>query len=195
VEVPHWDWPSSKWKHNRSTVGHLIHWSYAWLIATRLVQEMDLPPDKRKRNRKAVPIFGRLNRGELTISGLDRDYFQAMMRPACCAHCGAREQLTNDHLIPRSRGGDHVSENVVLACRTCNSSRRDTDLMHWYRQRRRFPTLSLMRHHLKLCRNVARDMNLLHISSDAAVSQGLPYDPSALPEKFPPLEELRMDWS
>jgi 5-methylcytosine-specific restriction endonuclease McrA len=38
-----------------------------------------------------------------------------------CQYCGHRGgDLTIDHVIPRSRGGLHVWENVVSACRPCN---------------------------------------------------------------------------
>lgn len=36
------------------------------------------------------------------------------------------EELTIDHLIPRSKGGSNSLENLRLACRSCNSSRRDS---------------------------------------------------------------------
>ena len=37
-----------------------------------------------------------------------------------CQYCGARDDLTFDHLIPRSRGGRTSWENVVAACGPCN---------------------------------------------------------------------------
>jgi 5-methylcytosine-specific restriction endonuclease McrA len=38
-----------------------------------------------------------------------------------CQYCGKQShQLTLDHVIPRYRGGEHVWENVVSACITCN---------------------------------------------------------------------------
>jgi len=37
-----------------------------------------------------------------------------------CQYCGTREELTFDHLIPRSRGGQTTWENVVTACAPCN---------------------------------------------------------------------------
>jgi 5-methylcytosine-specific restriction endonuclease McrA len=37
-----------------------------------------------------------------------------------CQYCGdGAENL--DHVVPRSRGGTHTWENVVAACRTCNT--------------------------------------------------------------------------
>ena len=41
-----------------------------------------------------------------------------------CQYCGgAAENL--DHVVPRSRGGLHVWENVVAACRHCNAKKED----------------------------------------------------------------------
>ena len=37
-----------------------------------------------------------------------------------CQYCGAPEELTFDHIIPRSRGGQTTWENVVAACSPCN---------------------------------------------------------------------------
>lgn len=37
-----------------------------------------------------------------------------------CQYCYSREDLTFDHLIPRSRGGQTTWENVVTACAPCN---------------------------------------------------------------------------
>lgn len=37
-----------------------------------------------------------------------------------CQYCGYTEDLTFDHLIPRSRGGRTTWDNVVTACAPCN---------------------------------------------------------------------------
>jgi 5-methylcytosine-specific restriction endonuclease McrA len=38
-----------------------------------------------------------------------------------CQYCGAdRPSLTVDHVIPRSRGGESVWENIVASCAPCN---------------------------------------------------------------------------
>ena len=38
-----------------------------------------------------------------------------------CQRCGATEDLTGDHIVPRSEGGRNVRENVQVLCRSCNS--------------------------------------------------------------------------
>jgi len=43
-----------------------------------------------------------------------------------CAYCGdSSARLTLDHVVPRSRGGDSVWENVVTACAACNLRKAD----------------------------------------------------------------------
>lgn len=41
-----------------------------------------------------------------------------------CQYCG-RTAENVDHVVPRSRGGPHVWENVVAACQRCNAHKRD----------------------------------------------------------------------
>jgi 5-methylcytosine-specific restriction endonuclease McrA len=41
-----------------------------------------------------------------------------------CQYCG-RNADSIDHVIPRSRGGEHVWDNVAAACRPCNLFKRD----------------------------------------------------------------------
>ena len=37
-----------------------------------------------------------------------------------CVYCGATDDLTFDHVVPRSRGGRTTWENIVTACAPCN---------------------------------------------------------------------------
>ena len=45
-----------------------------------------------------------------------------------CQYCGASAENI-DHVLPRSRGGQHIWENVVAACRPCNTRKEDR-LLH-----------------------------------------------------------------
>lgn len=41
-----------------------------------------------------------------------------------CVYCGRKMQrLTQDHIIPLSKGGTHTVQNVVPACLSCNSKK------------------------------------------------------------------------
>jgi 5-methylcytosine-specific restriction endonuclease McrA len=41
-----------------------------------------------------------------------------------CQYCGDVAESI-DHVVPRSKGGPHAWENVVAACKSCNSRKRD----------------------------------------------------------------------
>ena len=42
-----------------------------------------------------------------------------------CQYCGDRDDLTFDHVVPRSKGGITTWENVVAACSECNLRKAD----------------------------------------------------------------------
>lgn len=49
-----------------------------------------------------------------------------------CAYCGTRKaELTQEHVQPITRGGDHTEENIVPACRSCNCRKSDRTLLEW----------------------------------------------------------------
>lgn len=42
-----------------------------------------------------------------------------------CQYCGTEEDLTLDHVIPRSKGGKSSWDNLVTACKGCNAKKGD----------------------------------------------------------------------
>lgn len=75
--------------------------------------------------------FKKLRDGEITISGTMREWEREQEFPKTCVYCNSAKDLTTDHLIPRSRGGDDSSGNVVLACQPCNTSRGEKGVFEW----------------------------------------------------------------
>lgn len=51
-----------------------------------------------------------------------------------CVYCGATEKLSLDHVHPVSRGGDNSIDNLVTACRSCNSSKGAKDKEEWQKR-------------------------------------------------------------
>jgi len=49
-----------------------------------------------------------------------------------CAYCGSDENLTLDHIVPRSKGGVDNTKNVVCACHDCNQNKGHTPWEDWY---------------------------------------------------------------
>lgn len=71
-----------------------------------------------KHNRKAFRTRVQLNRKNI----MKRDGFT-------CMYCGDVNDLTIDHIIPKSKGGKTTWENLVTACNKCNNLK-DNKLYH-----------------------------------------------------------------
>jgi 5-methylcytosine-specific restriction endonuclease McrA len=62
----------------------------------------------------------------------DKDWKRLVNRfGGCCAYCGEKKILTLEHVVPISRGGRHSAGNIIPACFTCNSSKRDRFITEW----------------------------------------------------------------
>lgn len=49
-----------------------------------------------------------------------------------CAYCGAEKQLTQDHFVPLSSGGEYSANNIIPSCGSCNSSKLNKSFFEWY---------------------------------------------------------------
>ena len=64
-----------------------------------------------------------------------------------CAYCGTRgKPLQRDCVLAISRGGRYTLENVVPACRSCNTSKCNDEVTGWLRRKRLDERAFLLRH-------------------------------------------------
>lgn len=68
-------------------------------------------------------------RGILPLPSIAVDYLTEEFEGRC-AYCPAPATAW-DHVIPVSKGGDTTPLNIVPACKSCNSSKRDRDVWVW----------------------------------------------------------------
>ena len=106
------------------TVRDLLYWQYAKLIARSAGYD--------KNYGFIMERFKKLQSGDVNWSGSIREYIKERDVTGECIYCGSKTGLSVDHLIPRSRGGPESSDNAVMACKACNSSRRDKGIYEWY---------------------------------------------------------------
>jgi len=114
------------------TVRRLIYWHYAQLIAKAAGFEGNYG--------FVVSRYKKLESGEMNWSSSIRDYEKELEKGRVCVYCGASENLSTDHIIPKSRAGVDPriamlldsSDNCVSACRNCNSSKGERDIFEWY---------------------------------------------------------------
>jgi len=57
-----------------------------------------------------------------------------------CAYCGSENDLTLDHITPRSKGGRDRLTNMLCACRDCNISKGHQLWSDWYLNQSFFTT-------------------------------------------------------
>lgn len=50
-----------------------------------------------------------------------------------CFYCGESQELTMDHVLPRSRGGHKIIENLKAACKSCNNVEKGDMTIEEYR--------------------------------------------------------------
>ena len=82
----------------------------------------------RKRNKEALNAHTQNRRARMQRIGgrVTRAQWQAILQAYShrCAYCGVyMKHLTQDHVIPLSRGGQHLPDNIVPACKPCNLSK------------------------------------------------------------------------
>jgi 5-methylcytosine-specific restriction endonuclease McrA len=84
---------------------HSASSSIARPVVIRLVTYVRIPRDTHRRKITRRAVFARDN--------------------WTCQYCGARSQLTVDHVVPRSKGGGSTWENIVASCAPCNRRKGD----------------------------------------------------------------------
>lgn len=63
------------------------------------------------------------------------DLVRIRERDKACVYCGDNQNLCFDHISPVSKGGKSEFNNIVLACRKCNISKRNNDVFEWCENR------------------------------------------------------------
>jgi DNA-directed RNA polymerase subunit RPC12/RpoP len=140
------------------TIRDLIFWEYAKLISGSALGD-------RKNFGFVMSSFKKLQGGEMKWSEILREDLN--MDPGACAYCGSKEDLSIDHIVPKRECHFAEFHNIVKACKKCNSSKSDTDLIQWWGLERRYEMPRIvMGKYLKMlyicheCRNTLESSDL-----------------------------------
>ena len=174
------------------TVGDLLYWCYANLAMMATVLENAASRPGRQHYSIRARLYAGLRSGTMNVRGYLDDEKLKLTLPRHCWYCGSKEQLSADHIVPQARGGCHGGENLVYACRRCNSSKGSKDLLEWMHQRGQFPPLYLLRRYLKMAiehcrRHQLMDLSLANIDG---VKDSLPFALHMIPRRFPEASRL-----
>lgn len=172
------------------TVREHLAWSYANLACAHSAVESGA----KKYSRLNYMIRARLNKGLVSGKMSMRSTFDderiKYQYPKSCCYCGSEHKIHMDHLIPRINGGSDSADNLVWACRSCNSSKRDRDVLRWLHSKEMRPSILLLRRYLKLVARYCDENYLLDEPLTEVIKKDLPFDIMALPYKLDNLEGL-----
>ena len=142
------------------TIGDRLYWAYANLAMAHSAIDSKAAKYGTVHYVVRAKLYAGLRNGSMQIGALAADERLKMILPQACSYCGDGNFLAADHLIPRKRGGANSGENLVWACRTCNSSKGAKDALEWITQRDQFPPLLVLRRYLKLAVQLCVDFGL-----------------------------------
>lgn len=177
-------------KQKIETVRELIYLSYANLAMAHTAV------DKKQERYGAfnymirAKLFKGLKEGTMNMRTFFDDEKIKLQTGQICNYCGSSEKLALDHIFPQKFGGQDDAENLVFACRICNSSKGKKDLMEWMNFRGQFLPLIIIRRYLKLTYNYCNKYGLLEKKIEELKRMELPFKIDLLPTNYPNPNEL-----
>lgn len=174
-----------------TTIKSSLHWSYANLAMAHAAVSQKSSSYSTPHFMIRSKLFKGLSTGTMAIGSIVDDERLKMILPQTCSYCGSRTQkLSIDHLIPKALGGLDRAENLVWACRSCNSSKGSVDFMDWYNGKGVFPPLLLLRRYLKMAVYICEEAGVMDTLLNDAPQ--LPFSLQSIPHVFPKPNTLRL---
>jgi len=174
------------------TIREKIAWSYANLARAHAALEGGGTKYKKVHHVIRNKMYHGLLSGKMTMRSLYDDERLKMTAPQACCYCGAKGNLTVDHLIPRIRGGPDEADNLIWACRACNSSKQGRDMLAWATSKGFFPSILLLRRYIKIVARYCEENGHMDTDLGRVTELDVPFDVRLLPTKFPQLAELKL---
>lgn len=180
-------------KQKIETVRELIYYSYANLAMAHTAVDKKLEKYGPVNFMIRSKLFKGLKVGTMNMRTIFDDEKIKLQTGQVCNYCGSTERLALDHIFPQKYGGQDNAENLIYACRTCNSSKGKKDLMEWMNYRGQFLPLMIIRRYLKLTFNYCNDNGLLDKKIEELKQMDLPFKINLLPTWYPKPNELTLN--
>lgn len=180
-------------KQKIETIKELIYYSYANLaMAHSAVEKKQLKYEVSNFMIRAK-LFKGLKNGTMCMRTIFDDEKIKLQTGQICNYCGSEDKLALDHILPQKLGGKDEAENLIFACKVCNSSKGKKDLMEWMNFRGEFLPLMIIRRYLKLTFNYCLQNELLDKRIDDLKLIEIPFRIDLLPINFPKPNELKLN--
>lgn len=179
-------------KRKIETVREQIYWSYANLAMAHTAVDKKQEKYGRFNYMIRAKLFKGLTDGNMNMRTIFDDEKIKIKTGQICNYCGSTEKLALDHIFPQKFGGQDTAENLIFACRSCNSSKGKKDLMEWMIFRGQFLPLMIIRRYLKLTFHYCIENNLIDRKIEELKELKLPFKIDFLPTSFPNPKELTL---
>ena len=177
-------------KQEIETVRELIYWAYANLAMAHTAVDKKQEKYGRFNYMIRAKLFKGLKNRTMNMRTIFDDEKIKLQTGQVCNYCGSTEKLAIDHIFPQKLGGKDNAENLIFACRSCNSSKGKKDLMEWMNFRKQFLPLMVIRRYLKLTFNFCVENNLIDEKIKRLKTMKLPFKIDFLPTAYPNPNEL-----
>jgi len=135
-------------------------------------------------------LFKGLKSGAMNMRTIFDDEKIKLQTGMICNYCGSPDNLALDHIFPQRYGGLDNAENLIFACRPCNSSKGKKDLMEWMMTQNKFLPLMVIRRYLKLTYDYCLNNELLDKKVEDLNNLELPFKIDIIPTNYPNPNEL-----
>lgn len=177
-------------KQKIETVKEIIYWAYANLAMAHTAVLCNQEKYLKINFIIRAKLFKGLKDQTMNIRTMFDDEKIKLQTGRICNYCGSRENLALDHIFPQKLAGQDHADNLVFACRTCNSSKGKKDLMEWMNFRKQFLPLMIIRRYLKLTFNYCVEKNLVDKKIEELKDIDLPFKITLLPTSYPTPDKL-----
>lgn len=174
----------------KNKIGEILYWAYANLTMAHVAYTDKSIKYNPKHFAIRAKLYKGLQTGEMNIRSFFDDERLKMILPQKCNFCGSIKNLAVDHLIPRKKGGLDISENLVWACRSCNSSKSARDFLEWMRNTGKKPSILIYRRYLKILITYCRENKIMNEKITDKLD--IPFDLTEIPKTALPINSLKL---
>lgn len=171
-------------------VRELIYWSYANLAMAHMAIEKKHEKYGMINYMIRAKLFKGLKDGTMNMRTIFDDEKIKIQTGKICNYCGSSDKLALDHIFPQKLGGKDDAENLIFACKSCNSSKGKKDLIEWMNFREEFLPLMIIRRYLKLTFNYCLENQLIDKNIEELKDLELPFKIELLPTSYPKPNKL-----
>lgn len=179
-----------------SNFSELLFYSYANLQMLHAALSMNIAQYNRTCYMIRSKAFKAYKEGRWEIHDLFQNNMDKIKCSSYCWYCGkefsCKKELTIDHVFPRIKGGSNEVDNIIMVCKSCNSSKGDSDLLEWFfKNRKQFPPVIILQHYLKQIYLFAKNADLMSKKLEDLETMQLPFNYKYIPTHYPQPDYFR----